>query len=180
MVARDTELPDGIVLPCVIYYFGRLTISTMKMGDIIFCMVVGVSIGVLVLVPLACTSDQSVIDIPPLELPDKGHPKLDSQLNQLVIAEVQGKAVEFAENHGIELVSGDVRVIVEYLPGQLEAATTASTDAGAKVEASYDNLLQVVVPITSLTALADAPSIRFIRLPQQPLPAMTNEGKSAN
>lgn len=73
-----------------------------------------------------------------------------------------------------QLLGGSVRVIIECVPGHLEAASKAATNAGAKLETNYDNLLQVVVPIASLSTLADAESIRFIRLPQQPLPAPNN------
>jgi len=107
---------------------------------------------------------------PHTSLPEKGNPKLDSQLNQLVLAESRGEAASFAEKNNIELVDGKVRVIVECLPDQVDAAIKASSTLGI-VETSYDNLLQVVVPITSLNTLADAASIRFIRLPQYPLPA---------
>jgi hypothetical protein len=112
--------------------------------------------------------------LPPTS-PDKGNPKLDSQLNQLVLAESRGEAASFAKQSNIELVDGAVRVIIECAPGQLEAATKAATSAGAKLETSYENLLQVVVPITSLTTLADAASIRFIRLPQYPSPGAKGE-----
>jgi len=111
---------------------------------------------------------------PPVNLPDKGNPKLDSQLNQLVNAESRGEAALFAEQSNIELVDGAVRVIIECMPGQLEAATKAASELGV-VETSYRDLLQVVVPITSLTALADAASIHFIRLPQYPLPGAKGE-----
>lgn len=134
------------------------------------------SVSALVLAPIACNSNENIlnedkINLPPLDSADKKHPKLDSQLNQLVSAEAHGEAVLFAEQSNIELVNTDVRVIIECVPGQLEAATEAATSAGAKLEASYDDLLQVVVPITRLGTLADASSIHFIRLPQQPLPA---------
>ena len=115
-------------------------------------------------------------DLPPIEVPEKGNPKLDSQLNQLVLAERRGEAASFAEQSNIELVDGAVRVIIECVPGQLEAATEAASALGV-VETSYRNLLQVVVPITSLTTLADAASIHFIRLPQYSLPATTNRDK---
>ncbi len=130
-------------------------------------------IGVLTLFP-ACTSGESTIDLPPLDLPEKGNPKLDSQLNQLVSAESRGEATSFAEQSGIELVEGNVRVIVECLPDQIDAAVEAVSALGV-VETTYRNLLQVVVPITSLTTLADAESIRFIRLPQYPLPGAKGE-----
>ena len=127
--------------------------------------------GTLLLMAVACTSGRDVINLPPLDLPDKGHPQLNSQLNQLVRAERNGQAASFAQQSNIDLVDGAVRVIIECVPGQLEAATEAVTNAGAKLETSYDNLLQVLVPITSLTTLADAASIHLIRLPQYPLPA---------
>ena len=133
-------------------------------------MVMLASIGVLVLGRVAATSDWEIINLPPFDLPAKGNPKLDSQLNQLVDAERHGEAASFAEQSDIELVDRSVRVIIECVPGQLEAATEAATNAGAKLETSYDNLLQVVVPITSLTTLAEVASIHFIRLPQYPLP----------
>ncbi len=113
-------------------------------------------------------------DLPPIELPEKGHPKLDSQLNQLVHAEERGETASFAEQSNIELVDGAVRVIIECVPGQLEAATEAVTNTGAKLETSYENLLQVVVTINRLGTLADAASIQFIRLPQYASSAAIN------
>ena len=148
-----------------------------------------VSVSVLILAAVACESNQDVINqdvinhdvmnqdiinLPPSESADKGNPKLDSQLNQLVSAERSGEAALFAEQCNIELFNNDVRVILECVPGQLEAATQEAINAGARIEASYDNLLQVVVTITSLSTLADSKSIRFIRLPQRPLPAPNN------
>ena len=107
-------------------------------------------------------------------LPEKGNPKLDSQLNQLIQAEKLGDAASFAEQGNIELVDGNVRVIVECLPDQVDAAVKAASAFGV-VETSYRNLLQIVVPITSLTTLANAESIHFIRLPQYPVPGAKGE-----
>ncbi len=142
-----------------------------RLGITIIVLLVG--IGVLALFP-ACTSGGGKINLPPFDLPDKGNPKLDSQLNQLVSAERRGEAASFAEQSNIELVEGNVRVIVECLPDQIDAAVKAASALGV-VETSYRDLLQVVVPVTSLTTLADAESIRFIRLPQYPLPAAKEE-----
>jgi hypothetical protein len=128
-----------------------------------------VGIGTLALTVLADTSSWE-IDLPPFDLPDKGHPTLDSQLNRLVRAEKRGEAASFAEQSNIELIDSSVRVIIECMPGQVDVATEAATGAGATLETSYNNLLQVVVPISRLTALADASSIHFIRLPQYPVP----------
>lgn len=122
------------------------------------------------------TSETEGQDISQTELPEKGNPKLDSQLNQLVRAETRGDAALFAEQSDIELIGSSVRVIIECVPGQLAVATEAATNAGANLETSHDDLLQAVVPISSLTTLANEESIHFIRLPQYPLPADTSGG----
>ncbi len=108
-------------------------------------------------------------------LPEKGNPKLDSLLNQLIQAENLGDAASFAEQSSIELIDGSVRIIVESLPEQVEATTKAASALGV-VETSYGDLLQVLVPVASLTALADAASVRFVRLPQYPVPGTEGGG----
>ena len=132
-----------------------------------------VSIGTLVFVTIAAASGWEIINLSLFDRPDKGNPKLDSQLNQLVRAERLGEADSFAEQSNIELINGSVRVIIECVPGQVDDATGAATNAGARLETSYKDLLQVVVPITSLTTLTDAESIHLIRLPQYPVPETT-------
>ncbi len=52
-------------------------------------------------------------------------------------------------------MNSDVRVIIDSVPGQLDAATEVAIALGGSVETNYRNLLQVVVPITSLIALAE-------------------------
>lgn len=144
---------------------GRLSITTI--------LLLLVSVSVLVLAQISCDSSQETTNPQPLGSADKGNPKLDSQLNQLVSAEMRGEAVQFAEQRNIELVNTGIRVIIECVPGQFDAAAEAATNVGGKLEASYENLLQLVVPITELNNLAGATSIHFIRLPQQPLPAVS-------
>lgn len=102
-------------------------------------------------------------------LPEKVNPKLDSRLNQLVRAEKLGQAAEFAGRNDIELINGNVRVIIECVPGQSQEASKAVTDAGYILESGYGDLLQAVVAVSKLSALAEAVSIKAIRLPQQPL-----------
>ena len=132
-------------------------------------------ISLLLSICLACggqtDSSNGSLDSTQSQLPEKGNPRLDSHLNQLVSAEKRGEAASFAAQSNIELVGGSVRVIIECVPGQLEAATEAAAEAGAEIETSHDDLLQAVVPVTSLTTLADASSIEFIRLPRYPLPS---------
>jgi hypothetical protein len=134
-------------------------------------------IAILALFMIACSSNGGA-NLHPYVPPDKGNPKLDSQLNQLVLAQAKGEAASFAEKSNIDITNGRIRVVIECVPGQVEAASQAAINAGAEVETTYENLLQVSVPITTLTALADAESIRFIRLPQQPVPLQSNESKS--
>ena len=109
-------------------------------------------------------------NLPEVELTKKGNPKLDSQLNQLVLAQKSEKAAGPAQESNIELIDGNVRVIVECSPGQIDSAAEAADDLGI-VETSYDNLLQVLVPVSQLPALADTAGIRFVRMPWHPVAA---------
>lgn len=123
----------------------------------------------------ANAADGKEQSLSPLVLPDKGNPKLDSQLNQLVSAQAPKRAASFAQASNFEMAGGgDVRVIVESLPDQIDAVAKAAGALGV-VEASYKNLLQVVVPVTNLTALADTAGIRLVRMPQSPLPAAVSQ-----
>jgi len=61
------------------------------------------------------------------------------------------------------------------LPDQVAAAVKTAGALGV-VETSYRNLLQVVMPVSQLTTLADTPGIRLVRMPQYPLPAAVSEG----
>jgi len=167
----------NIIAPEQVYTEEKAMGRTRRLSGVILTALVLVSIAALALIPVACTSGRDTINLPSHDSADKGNPKLDSRLNQLVRAEMRGEAASFAEQSNIELVDGAVRVIIECVPGQLEAAAGAAAGAGARVETSYDDWLQVVAPITSLGALADTESIHFIRLPQQPLPAPNNQGK---
>lgn len=106
---------------------------------------------------------------PSLDLPREKNPKLGSQLDQLVRAEGRGEAASFARKNNIVLVDERVRVIVESLPGQIEAVAQAAGALGV-VEATSGNLLQVLVPVGRLTALSQAEGVRLVRLPQEPLP----------
>lgn len=108
---------------------------------------------------------------------DKGNPRLSSQLNDLVKANAAGQAASFAAQSQIELVDQRVRVIVEVLPGQMAAVTSAAGKLGV-VETSYNDLLQVLLPVSSLEVLANEPGVRLIRLPLPAVPAASgNEVK---
>ncbi len=81
-----------------------------------------VSIGMPVLALAGCTSGQDIINPPPSDSLDKGNPKLDSASNQLILAEKRGEANSFAQQSNIRLVDGSGSIIIECVPGYLEAA----------------------------------------------------------
>jgi hypothetical protein len=67
----------------------------------------------------------------PYEKREKIYPQLSSDLDRLVEAVMQRKAEEFVRPRGIELLDGaakadSVKVVIECLPGQVEAATKAA------------------------------------------------------
>ena len=114
--------------------------------------------------------EEENIVLPPLpDEPEKGHPKLGGHLNQLISANERGEAEEFARSSGIDLVDGSVRVTIECVPGQVEAGAKEAAALGiVEIISRRFNGVQALVPITSLTALVEAESIRFVRLPLRP------------
>jgi len=124
----------------------------------------------------ANSPDEFLTPLSPIERLEKGHSKLDSQLNQLVAAEIRGKAASFAQQSAINLMNHKVRVIIEAAPGWGQVAARVVESLGVTVETGYADWLQVVVPISMLTALADDPNVRLVRLPRQFMPAVISEG----
>ncbi|MFC2071991.1 hypothetical protein ACFLUU_04655 [Chloroflexota bacterium] len=111
-------------------------------------------------------------DAPPIDYPKKGNPKLSSHLWDLIEAEKQGEAESLAQSwgRGEDMVDGKVLVEIEASPGQLDAAANLTAAVGTiHIVSSRMNLVEAVVPITSLEALANQESIRFIRLPVRPM-----------
>ncbi len=99
----------------------------------------------------------------------RGDSRLSSQLVQLVQAEQEGKSASFAEGHGIVLINGSARVIVEAMPGQIEAAAKAAQSLGI-IEGTYGDLIQLLVPVDRLTQLDGEPTVKFVRLPLLAVP----------
>jgi len=135
--------------------------------------------GITLLPVLGCTSNQDetagasnenieVLDLEDSPPEDKGNPKLDFNIKRLISAEERGEAEEFARQRSIELIDGSVTVIIECESGQAEAVAEAAGDLG-NVELSVRDLVQVVVPITNLAALAEIPGVHLVRLPIHPV-----------
>ena len=112
---------------------------------------------------------------------EKGNSKLDSRLNQLMsTARNSGQGSFIPQPEGIEEVGNQVRIIVESQPGHQQETIDLAQGLG-QVEASYGDLVQVIVPRTALNTLADSAATRFVRLPYQPVPdAVTSEGVGLN
>jgi len=124
----------------------------------------------------ATSQDEQIFQVPDIKLPEQGHLKLQSELFQLIEIENRGEASAFVQRSGVDLVDGMVRVVIEAAPGQARLAAQAAETLGTMVETIHADWVQVVIPISMLTALADTPSIDSVRLPQIPWPVGTSEG----
>ncbi|MFC2071268.1 hypothetical protein ACFLUU_00910 [Chloroflexota bacterium] len=122
--------------------------------------------------PPAEQAEEKEEKLPPIDYPKKGNPKLDSHLWRLIEAEKLGEDESLARtwSRGDDVVDGKVRVEIEGLPGQLDAAVVAVAAVGTvEIISQRLNGLQAVMPITSLEVLANEGTIRFVRLPELPM-----------
>ncbi len=121
-------------------------------------------------------------ELDPLAPPEQGNPKLESALAELVATfrrDGQQAASQEADRLAIPLRDGGVRVIVEAEPTQAGLAAAHAGSAGGAVEATYGNLIQVLVPIPALEGLTESPSVRLVRTPLKALPQIVSgEGVS--
>ncbi len=104
--------------------------------------------------------------------------RLDSRLAQIVDAfRLQGTsaAAEAAQRLDLDVEGNAIRVIIEARPGPADP-TSAALSLGARIEGTYQNLVQASVPIASLEALARAAPVEFVRPPLRPVPMVTGEG----
>lgn len=121
--------------------------------------------------PTPPASENKETDRPPVDYPDKGNPKLDSFLNQLIAAERRGEAEAFARQRDVQLTDGKVRVEIQAVPGQLDVAANVTASFGTiEVIARVQNAIQAVVPISDLAMLAEKESIQMIREPVRAVP----------
>ena len=108
-----------------------------------------------------------------IERPSKGHPKLESSLNQLLEAYHRGGLAEaqaFATMH-MMVVEGD-RVQVEVMASE-EAAIPGLKETveivGGEYQGHHKTLLQALVPIGAMESLAERPDVQVVRVPQRPV-----------
>ena len=98
----------------------------------------------------------------------KKNRKLDSQLVQTVqVARERGAgaALEEAEARSLKVVDSAVRVVVEAGSSDRGRARAAVAAVGRRIEAEHADLIQALVPPSSLEALAAHPDVRYVRPP---------------
>ena len=108
-------------------------------------------------------------------------PRMDSRLARVLEAFNSGgtsEAVSVAESLDIDMDGEGVRVIVESSSGQSDKARAIAADLGATVEGSHDGLVQVLVPLAALDALARSGPSQLVRPPLKAIPVVTGEGVS--
>lgn len=150
--------------------------------------------GIVILLPnKAQVQDnlQWITDLSPLDdSPKQGDPKMESILNQLQEMYFnQGieKAKEFAKRREIDMVGDLIRVVIEAdsIGEDVKAERGIKVSLrgikvslimnqiellGGKVETTYRQLIQSLVPFNSLQTLANSSYVRYVRLPLKPVP----------
>ena len=129
-------------------------------------------------------NNQWITDLSPIsDIPRTGHPKIESILAELEKSYyLQGmeKAKELAMERKIEMEGELIRVVIEANPMAegvrkewQEEVTIISKQIeilGGKVETTYKQLIQSLVPFSSIQLLAELPYVSYIRLPIKPIP----------
>jgi hypothetical protein len=125
-----------------------------------------------------------------IERPSKGNPKLESSLNQLLEAhrrEGLAEAQAFAMSHSMVLQDDRVQVKIVTTEEAIGDVRDAIEAVGGQYQTHYQNLLQVLVPIGELEALAERSDVQVIREPQRAIPlapmqigSQTTEGVAAS
>ena len=120
-----------------------------------------------------------------------GRVKMAAVLNRLAeIRSVEGVAAgeDFARNRKLDYKDGRVRVVaalgapISTLAGQAEASLVSARIAsdGGRVETRWRNLVQALVPLEAIDALAAHPLVTYVRPPLRPFKqAVTSEGVAA-
>ncbi|MBI2303931.1 MAG: PKD domain-containing protein [Chloroflexi bacterium] len=123
--------------------------------------------------------DPQPLDLAGMELPPKGHPKMESvltRLGEVHLLQGVGAARELAQRNGVFLDDSRARLVIVASDGQAQEVTAAVMALGGVVEGTYRDLIQARVPLSALTALADNPQVRFLRRPLKPMPLVVSQG----
>ncbi|MGZ8794049.1 MAG: S8 family serine peptidase [Gaiellaceae bacterium] len=105
---------------------------------------------------------------------------LESRLSQIadeVTAEGAASALQLADDLGVPVAAGRVRVVLQPAAGNAATARAAVTVLGGTVEAEAAGLIQALVPGHALRALPGVAGGAVVRTPLTPQPAaITGEG----
>jgi hypothetical protein len=153
----------------------------------VLLIVLAAAVALTALLPLKARVQNSwrVADLAPL--PDNAapiHPKLDGGLNRVyrlyLTRGLSGAKAEIARRRMIDLSGDLVRTVAvartrgarnfDVLTARLEDQITRM---GGRVETTYHELVQCLVPINALAAIADLPDLARLRLPLKPRPLAT-------
>jgi len=115
-----------------------------------------------------------------------GNPKMEYALSELFeIYSTQGieRAKEFVKQRKIDLEDNRVRVVVEGHSPEIGQKTRRTSlleyqlrGFGAKIEATYNQLIQSWVPVSNLQNIASLLSVKYLRLPLKPRLLTISEG----
>lgn len=133
---------------------------------------------------------ETLNDVQDIEGPSKSNPKLGSSLSQLLDARRQKGLTEmqdFAAQHMMTLDGDRVQVVIVTTPAAIDDLKRVVEARGGEFQSHYANLLQALVPIEALEALAERPDVQLVREPQRPVPSnelqvgsQTTEGLAAS
>lgn len=94
------------------------------------------------------------------------HPKLESVLSQVVQAAASGQDFKVvARWKGVPVLANRLQAIIEAEYGATQQVAAEAAALGVSVQATYENLVQVLAPVQTLEALASLSKVRFVRRP---------------
>ncbi len=128
------------------------------------------------------TADGASSAGPAPPLPPKGAlAKLDTSLQRVLSyygASGEAVALTAANQLGIKVTGGSVRVIVQANAGEKDKARDYAGGLGATLEQEYQDYLQMLVPVPRLAQLGQDDSVRFVSEAVEGQPAALSEGVS--
>lgn len=101
-----------------------------------------------------------------------------ARLSAVVRAYGQPGAQVIADSMNVPLQNGAVRVIAEARPGRTDDVSRRAASLAIPVEGTYQNLVQLLIPVTLLDTLAQDPAVAFVRLPLAKTAADLGQGVS--
>jgi len=146
-------------------------------------MCVGVLVGICIVVPLVLADGDGSSSVTPglaneSSAPDPPAPeaKRDKLPTALaLVADAARKAgdeaaISIAQTHGLTVVGGSVRVVVESASADLTGARAAIVSAGGTVEGEYLDTIQALLPPCGLDPVSASADVRAIRAPAMGIP----------